>query len=108
MLHIGNVFDRINASIKYNLKKIEIKVERVNEKLPTLENARIGPSVVSLPVPTYLHMHALGGIDVSALFYQFHMLINERHLDREKINLPEYRLNAGMDSFDLNYNHTAR
>ena len=64
-------------------------MECINENLSTLKNARIGPHVASPPVPTYLHLHTLGGIGVAALFSQGHMLVTESHLDRESINLLE-------------------
>ena len=108
MLESGNFFGRLKGSLKCNLKKVERKVGRFNKKIFTLENSRIGPSVVSSPGPTYFHMQALGGIDVAAFFSQVKMFFTKRHLNRDKINLPESQLNSGMDSFDFNYNHTPR
>ena len=65
MLETGNVFDILKGSLNYNLKKLDRKVRRISKKLSTLENDRIGPSVVSPPGPPYFHMQALGGIDVA-------------------------------------------
>ena len=67
MLEAGNVFEILDESIKYKMKKLERKVERVNKKLSTLEKKRLGNSVVSPPVPNYYHIQELGGIDVAAL-----------------------------------------
>ena len=56
MLEVGNYFDRLMVSIKSNLK------------ISTLENTIIGPSVVSPPVPTFIHIQALVGIDIAYIF----------------------------------------
>ena len=73
MLEAGNGFDILKGSLKSNLKKLYRKVESVNKKLSTLENSKIGPSVVFPPVLPSLNMQALGGIDVADLFYQVQM-----------------------------------
>ena len=57
MLEAGNGFDRLKEIIKSNTKKVDRKVKSVNKKLPTLENLRIGTSVASPLVPTYLNMN---------------------------------------------------
>ena len=59
MLESLNGLDRLKVSLKSILKKVYIKVKCVNKKHSALENARIGPSVLSPLVPPYLHMQAL-------------------------------------------------
>ena len=65
----------------YRLKKVERNMDCVNGKLSTLENARIGPSVLYPPLPTSIHMQDLGGIDFEDFFSQVQMLIIERNMD---------------------------
>ena len=51
-------------------------------------------------------MNTIGRIDVEYLFSQVPMLVTERQLDRDMINILDSRLNDVMDSFKLNYNYT--